>query len=214
MKLYTSVGPNPRVLRMFMAERGVELETVDVDIIGGENLTDEYKARNPGAQSPCLEMDDGSVLSEITVICNYLDEVSPGPSLVGDTPEQRAETRMWNRRFDAKILEPMTTAFRSAEAIGLFENRCHVMPDAAKDLKEIVQESYAWLEPLMAGKEFVCGDRFTLADIQLYCFVDFGTSVGQTLPADLPNLQAWFTRMSERPSVPLGFHAQELAQAE
>ena len=119
MKLYTSVGPNPRVVRMFMAERGVELETVDVDIIGGENLSDEYKARNPGAQSPCLEMDDGSVLSEITVICNYLDEVSPGPSLVGETPEQRAETRMWNRRFDAKILEPMAVAWRSAEAIGI-----------------------------------------------------------------------------------------------
>ena len=174
MKLYSSVGPNPRIVRMFMAERGVELPVEDVDIMAGDNLADSYKALNPSAQSPCLQLDDGSVLAEVTVICSYLDEINEGASLIGDTPEQRAETRMWNRRFDARILEPLSLAFRSAEGLEMFKDRCRVIPHAADDLKATVQESWAWLEPLMADKQYVCGDRFTLADIQLYVFADFG----------------------------------------
>lgn len=211
MKLYTSVGPNPRVVRMFMAERGVELPVEDVDIVAGENLDDNFKALNPSAQSPCLQLDDGSVLAEVTVICAYLDEISEGASLIGDTPQQRAETRMWNRRFDARILEPMTLAFRSAEALEMFKDRYHVIPHAADDLKATVQKSWAWLEPLMADKEYVCGGRFTLADIQLYIFADFGKMVGQSMPDDLPNLQAWYARVAQRPSVMASFHPSELS---
>jgi glutathione S-transferase len=211
MKLYTSVGPNPRVVRMFMAERGIELPVEDVDIVAGENLADNYKALNPSAQSPCLQLDDGSILAEVTVICAYLDEISDGASLIGDTPQQRAETRMWNRRFDARILEPMSLAFRSAEALEMFKDRCHVIPHAADDLKVTVQKSWAWLEPLMADKQYVCGDRFTLADIQLYIFADFGKMIGQGIPDDLPNLQAWYARVAQRPSVIASFHPSELA---
>jgi glutathione S-transferase len=210
MKLYTSVGPNPRVVRMFMAERGVELPVEDVDIVAGENLADNYKALNPSAQSPCLQLDDGSILAEVTVICAYLDEISDGASLIGDTPQQRAETRMWNRRFDARILEPMSLAFRGAEALEMFKDRCHVIPHAADDLKVTVQKSWAWLEPLMADKQYVCGDRFTLADIQLYIFADFGKMIGQGIPDDLPNLQAWYARVAQRPSVIASFHPSEL----
>jgi glutathione S-transferase len=212
MKLHTSVGPNPRVVRMFMAERGIEIDSVDVDIMGGENLSDDFKALNPSAQSPCLVLDSGLVLSEITVICNYLDDISEGPSLIGETAEESAETRMWNRRFDVRILEPMSLAFRSAEGLGIFENRCHVIPHAADDLKATVQENWLWLDQLMAGKDYVCGDRFTLADIQLYCFADFGTMIGQGVPAECSNLQAWFARIAERPSVAASFHPSESAQ--
>ena len=211
MKLYSSVGPNPRIVRMFMAERGVELPVEDVDIMAGDNLADSYKALNPSAQSPCLQLDDGSVLAEVTVICSYLDEINEGASLIGDTPEQRAETRMWNRRFDARILEPLSLAFRSAEGLEMFKDRCHVIPHAADDLKATVQESWAWLEPLMADKQYVCGDRFTLADIQLYVFADFGKMVGQGMPDDLPNLQAWYARVAQRPSVMASFHPSEVA---
>ena len=211
MKLYSSVGPNPRIVRMFMAERGVELPVEEVDIMAGDNLADSYKALNPSAQSPCLQLDDGSVLAEVTVICAYLDEINEGASLIGDTPQQRAETRMWNRRFDARILEPLSLAFRSAEALEMFKGRCHVIPHAADDLKATVQESWAWLEPLMADKQYVCGDRFTLADIQLYVFADFGKMVGQGMPDDLPNLQAWYARVAQRPSVMASFHPSEVA---
>lgn len=214
MKLHTSVGPNPRVLRMFMAERGIEIDSVDVDIMAGENLSDSYKALNPSAQSPCLVLDSGLVLAEITVICSYLDEINEGASLMGDTPEERAETRMWNRRLDARVLEPMSLAFRSAEGLELFKDRCHVIPHAADDLKATVQENWVWLDALMAGKDYICGDRFSLADIQLYCFADFGTMIGQGIPADCANLQAWFARIAERPSVMASFHPAELAQAQ
>ena len=209
MKLYTSIGPNPRVVAMFIAERGIDLPVQEVDIMAGENLGDDFRKLNPSAQSPCLQLDDGSVIAEVTVICSYLDEVTDGPSLIGATPEERAETRMWNRRFDTRILEPMTLAFRSAEAIGLFKDRYRVIPHAADDLKATVQDSWAWLEPQMAGKTFVCGDRFTLADIQLFAFADFGAVIGQGIPESLPNLQAWFKRVTERPSVAASVHPSE-----
>lgn len=209
MKLYSSIGPNPRVVAMFIAERGIDLPVQEVDIMAGENLGDDFRKLNPSAQSPCLQLDDGSVIAEVTVICSYLDEVTDGPSLIGATPEERAETRMWNRRFDTRILEPMTLAFRSAEAIGLFKDRYRVIPHAADDLKATVQDSWAWLEPQMAGKTFVCGDRFTLADIQLFAFADFGALIGQGIPESLPNLQAWFKRVTERPSVAASVHPSE-----
>ena len=209
MKLYTSLGPNPRVVAMFIAERGLDLPVQEVDIMAGENLGEDFRKLNPSAQSPCLQLDDGSVIAEVTVICSYLDEVTDGPSLIGVTPQERAETRMWNRRFDTRILEPMTLAFRSAEAIELFKDRYRVIPHAADDLKATVQDSWAWLEPQMAGKTFVCGDRFTLADIQLFAFADFGALIGQGIPASLTHLQAWFNRVKERPSVAASVHPSE-----
>lgn len=211
MKLYFSVGPNPRVVRMFMAERGISIPEHEVDIMAGENLGEDYRKLNPSAQSPCLVLDDGTVIAEVTVICQYLDEITEGPSLIGATPQERAETRMWNRRFDARILEPMSLAFRSAEALELFRGRCHVIPHAADDLKATVRESWAWLEPLMTGKTYVCGERFTLADIQLFVFADFGAMVGQPLPEGLPNLQAWFRRIAARPSVAASLHPPQAA---
>jgi|TARA_B110000902_G_scaffold267180_1_gene358880 glutathione S-transferase len=185
---------------MFMIERGVEIDRVEIDIMAGENLNDEYKKLNPSAQSPCLILDNGMALAESTVICSYLDEISDGDSLIGTTPEERAETRMWSRRIDGKILEPLTLAFRSAEGLPMFESRCRVIPHAADDLKAIVQESWAWLDGLMGDKQYVCGERFTLADVQLYVFADFGNLIGQGIPAELANIQAWFARVGERPS--------------
>ena len=211
MKFYSSRGPNPRLVRMFMMERGIELPTVEVDIVAGENVSEDYKALNPSAQTPCLQLDDGSVLAEVTTICGYLDEISPGLSLIGETPQERAETRMWNRRIDVRILEPMTLAFRSAEGLPMFESRCRLIPHAADDLKAIVQENWAWLESLMAGKDYVCGDRFTLADVQLFCFAEFGGMIGQGIPADLPNLQGWFARIAARPSAAASRHPADFA---
>lgn len=212
MKLYSSIGPNPKVVRMFMAERGIDLPTVEVDIIKGENLEQGYRALNPSAQSPCLELDDGRVLAEVTAICEYLDEITDGPSLIGETAEERAETRMWSRRLDSRILEPMTLGFRSAEGLPIFEKRYHVIPHAADDLKATVQENWAWLDALMAGKDYICGDRFTLADVQLYAFAEFGAMIGQAIPAELSNLQGWFARVGARPSVAASRHPSEVGR--
>src|SRR3546814_17245230 len=115
MKFYNSVGPNPRVVKLFMAEKGIEIPEVSVDLRGGENRRAPYNVDvNPAGQTPALELDDGSILSEITAICEYLDEKYPEPTLIGSTPEERANTRMWTRRVDLQICKPPPTGVRFA----------------------------------------------------------------------------------------------------
>src|SRR3978361_1566922 len=103
MKLYDSVGPNPRVVRMFTPEKGIEMPRQPVDLRKGENREAEHLKRNPHGQMPTLELDDGHYLSEITAICEYLEEKNPKPALIGATAEERAECRMWTRRVDLSI---------------------------------------------------------------------------------------------------------------
>jgi glutathione S-transferase len=185
---------------MFMAERGIEVPRAEVDLRGGENRQPAYMAKNPMGQMPCLEMDDGTVLSEITAICEYLDETMPGPSLIGGTPRERAETRMWTRRIDLNIAEPMTSGFRFAEGLKLFQNRIRCIPQAAGDLKATAQERLAWLDGQIAGRSFICGERLTLADILLFAILDFAKGVGQPPNPELRNITAHHARMQARPS--------------
>jgi glutathione S-transferase len=186
---------------MFAAERGVELPSTRIDLRGGENRQPAYLAKNPAGQMPALELDDGFVLAEITAICEYLDEIGPaGKTLIGSTPKERAETRMWVRRIDLNIIEPGANGFRFAEGLKLFQSRIHVIPQAADDLKAIAREKLAWLNGLMEGREFVCGSRLTLADILLYCFVEFFGTVGQPLDPANANIAAHTARMKARPS--------------
>jgi glutathione S-transferase len=202
MKFYNSVGPNPRVVRMFMAERGIEVPRVEVDLRGGENRQVLYTAKNPAGQLPCLELDDGTVLAEITAICEYLDETAPpgGPTLIGATPLERAECRMWTRRVDLNVAEPLANGYRFGEGFKFFEKRFRCIPEASAGLKQIVQDKLRWLDGLMAGRAFLCGERLTLADILLFCFLDFGSKVGQPLDPALGNVVAHHTRMAARPS--------------
>jgi glutathione S-transferase len=199
--LYTSIGPNPRVVNMFIAEKGLTLPTRVIDIVAGENRAAEYRKLNPAAQSPALELSDGSVLTETTAICRYLEALYPQPSLFGGTAREVAETDMWSRRLDLQIIEPLVLAFRGAEGHALFKDRCYVMPTAAPELKAYAQSGLTWLNEQMAGRTYLCGDRFTYADIQLFCFVDLGNQVGQPLNAAHANLQGWFERVAARPSV-------------
>jgi glutathione S-transferase len=200
MRLYNSIGPNPKVVRMFMAEKGIELPRVEVDIRGGENRREPFLAKNPSGQCPALELDDGTIIAEITAICEYLDEKYPGPSLIGSTPEQRAETRMWTRRIDLNIVEPMANGFRYTDGLKMFQDRMHCIPAAGEDLKQIAQKHLTWLDGLMAGKQFFCGERLTLADILLFGFLDFFNGVRQPINQDNKNIVAWHARMKARPS--------------
>ena len=200
MKLYNSIGPNPQVVRMFLAELGQDLETIEVDLMAGENRQEEHLKRNPSGQMPALELDDGSFLAEITAICEYLDEKNGNTDLIGKSAEDRAETRMWTRRIDLQIIEPMTTGFRYAEGLELFKTRMRTIPEAAEGLKLIAQEKILWLDELMEGKEYICGERFTLADVMLFCFLNFGTTVGQVINPDAKNILNWFEKVKKRPS--------------
>ncbi|MEX1154915.1 glutathione S-transferase family protein [Parvibaculum sp.] len=200
MKFYNSIGPNPRVVKMFMQEKGIKLPFVEVDLMAGENRKEPYLAKNPSGQAPALELDDGTVLAEITAICEYLDEKFPGGTLIGTTPEERAETRMWTRRVDLNICEPMANGFRYSEGLPLFQNRMRCLPEAAAGLKAIAQDKLAWLDKLMNGREFLAGKRLSLADILLFGFLDFGAVVGQPINPEFKNVSAWFERMKARPS--------------
>ena len=123
MKLINSVGPNPHVVRMFMAERGIDIPMEELDIQKGLNRQEPYLKTNPAGQTPCLVLDDGSVVTEITAICEYLDEKFPGKKLMGDTPEERAQNRRWTRWVDLNIVEPLGNGFRFSEGLRTGQDR-------------------------------------------------------------------------------------------
>lgn len=200
MKLYNSVGPNPRVVRMFLHEKGMEVPREEVDIRGGENRKEPYLARNPSGQCPALELDDGTILAEITAICEYIEDTHPEPALIGTSPLEKAKTRMWTRRVDLNIVEPLANGFRFAEGLKMFQDRIHCIPQAADDLKASAQKKLTWLDRQMEGRQYIAGDRFSLADILLFCFVDFGTQVKQPLNPENKNVMAWYERVKARPS--------------
>ncbi len=201
MKFYDSVGPNPRVVRMFAAERGATLgEVIKVDLRGGENRQPAHLARNPFGQMPTLELDGGAFLAEITAICEYLDEVASGASLIGATAAERGECRMWMRRVDLNVVEPMANGFRFSAGLKLFENRIRCLPEAAEGLKAVAQDNLKKIDGLLAGHDFLCGNRLTLADVLLFCFLDFGAQVGQPIDPALTNIVAHHARMKARPS--------------
>jgi len=201
MKLYDSIGPNPHIVRMFMAEKNISIPKQTVDLRAGENRQAEHLKRNPHGQMPTLELDDGSYLSEVTAICEYLEEKQPAPPLIGSTAEERAaECRMWTRRVDLNICEPLAMGYRFGEALKFFEKRIPVAPEASPGLKMIAGNRLEWLNGQMAGKTYLCGNRFTLADVLLYCWINFGNQVGQPLNPANTNIAAWFARVGERPS--------------
>lgn len=201
MILYDSIGPNPRVVRMFAAEKGVELPSQSIDIVAGENRDADYLAVNPAGTTPALRLDDGPVISETVAICEYLDEAGGGSSLIGTDKVMRAITRMWVRRVDLLVAAPMTLGFRAAEGRAMFEPRMKVASAAAAaDLKAIAAEGLVWIERQLGADSWLCGDRFSLADIVLFSFIEFGSQVGQPLPAGCDNLRGWLERTAARPS--------------
>lgn len=206
MKLFDALGPNPRLVRMFLAEKGVDLPTQQVDIMAGENRGDDYRLRNPFGQMPSLQTDDGRVLAETAVICEYLEERHPAPPLVGTTPEERAECRMWSRRIVLNVTEPMSNGFRWGEGRSMFEKRIRILPEAADGMKALAQDGLALLDGLMGEGPWICGERFTLADVTLYVNLDFFAGVGQPLDPAKKELGAWFGRVAARPSADASLH--------
>ena len=206
MKVLNSFGPNPRMLRMFMLEKNITIDSVEHDLMGAENRKEAYLSKNPGGQLPALELDNGDVIAETIVICDYLEELHPDPALIGKSAQERAEARMWNRRIEQKITENIYAGFRYAEGLQLFENRMRCLPEAAGGLKASGQDGLAWLDMQIEGKEFICGDRITIADLVLYCCTDFASGVGQVTDSKLENVTAWFHRIENRASAVESLH--------
>lgn len=206
MKLYNSVGPNPRLVRMFLAEKGLNIPFVEVNIMAGENRGEAYRKKNPFGQMPSLELDDGRVIAETTAICEYLEEKQPAPALIGTTAEERAETRMWTQRAVLNVIEPLANGFRYGEGLPMFKGRMRTIPQAADDLKALAQDGLRLFDACLEGRRFIAGSRFTLADIALYCLLDFGATANQPLDPKLANVGAWFQRVAQRPSAEASLH--------
>lgn len=201
MKLYTSVGPSPRTVRMFAAEKGVTLNLEQVDILDGECRREPYLSINPMGSTPALMLDSGQVVTETLAICEYLEETASGPALIGTTAEERAEVRMWTRRIDLGFVGPLTLGFRAAEGRAMFAPRLRVArEEAAADLKGMASDMLDMLERRLAGQDFVAGNGLRLADILLFCFVDFSEQVGIPALEGRPALAVWHGHMAARPS--------------
>jgi glutathione S-transferase len=199
VRLFDSFGMNPRILRFFLLEKGMDIPRREMNILDAENRQSDYLRINPAGQMPAVELSDGTILSEVPAICEYPEELKPEPALIGRTPEERAVTRMWWRRVELNICLPMVQGFYFAEALDLFRTRTRCLPEAADGLKERARDGMRWIDGLIAG-EWLAGDRFTAADICLYCNIDQLRTVGQPIPDECFNLKAWFERVDARPA--------------
>jgi glutathione S-transferase len=200
MKLYHSFGMNPRLVRMFVHEKGLKLDGVPLDLLAGENRKSPYTDKNSMGQTPMLELDDGTCLPETGAICEYLEERYPTPALIGTTIDERAATRMWWRRVEINICLPMVHAFYYKEGYELFKDRVYCLPEAADGLKRKAQAALKWLDGEIEGRKFLCGDRFSVADICLFTYVDQLHDGGQPIDTSLRNVVRWHGRVSARPS--------------
>jgi glutathione S-transferase len=207
MRILNSFGPNPRMLRMFLLEKNITLDFIEHDLMAAENRQEPYLSKNPGGQLPALELDNGAVIAETVVICDYLEELYPKPALIGTTVEEKAEARMWNRRVEQRITENIYAGFRYSEGLQLFENRMRCLPEAADGLKATAQDGLAWLDIQLQNKQFICGNRLTIADLVLYCCTDFASGVGQSIGNNLANVNSWFSRIENRKSAIGSLHS-------
>jgi len=199
-------APNPRVVRMFAAEKGIELPIRPVDVRRGENHRPPYNPEiNRTGPVPALQLDDGPVICEILPICEYLEELFPARPLIGATPVERAETRMWLRWIDLKYVERMTEACvvrpgPIREHYAAHNYQTLLPPETGVTCARIAGEKLAWLDGEMHGREFICGDRFTLADVHFYVFLDFFETLGLHYPRECRWIDDYFRRVGARPS--------------
>lgn len=200
MLLYDADSPAPRCLRMFLLEKEVVLPSVTIDVFSGENRREPFLRLNPAGQTPALQLDGGQVLAEAVAIAEYIEELHPLPALIGCTPAERAETRQWWRRVELNITEFIHNAYHYAEGLDRFRDRIPVAPEAADGLKRIARDRIAWLDHMLGDGPYLCGSRFSAADIWLYVWLDFGAAVGQPFDRALPRLGPWFERIRARPS--------------
>jgi glutathione S-transferase len=203
MKLYTSSrAPNPRRVLMFMAEKGIAgIHTVQVDLGKGEHRGAAFMAVNPMAQVPVLELDDGRTLAETRAICTYLEGMFPHPNLMGEGFEERAFIEMMDRRCELQLFLRIANCVRHTHpGLAALEQPQFGDFGAAQGAK--VRESARWLDGVLADRDYVAGDRLTIADITAFCALEFARGLMRFRPSDdgLANLQAWRDRIAERPS--------------
>ncbi|MDP2802432.1 MAG: glutathione S-transferase [Phreatobacter sp.] len=200
MKLYdTPLAPNPRRVRVFLAEKGIDIPRVTIDLGKMEQKSESYAAVNPRQRTPALQLDDGSILCESVAICRYIEALHPEPNLFGRTPKEIGEVEMWSRRAELNLLSTIAFAFRHLHpAMAVME-----VPQV-KEWGEInkarIVDELTFLDRQLAGRDFVCCDRFTNADITAMIGVDFLKPTRVAVPDELVDLKRWHAAMAARPS--------------
>lgn len=191
-------APNPRRVRIFLAEKGVTVETIEVTIATGANRAPPYLVKNPLGLLPVLELDDGRILRESIAISRYIEELHPEPNLFGNDAWERAMIEQWNRHAELEMLWPIAQTFRNTHAF--WQGRIKQSPEFGAITKEIANDRLDWFEGELGKRPYLAGDRFTVADITLLCAIDFGRIVDIRIGDARPNLKRWHTDVSARPS--------------
>jgi glutathione S-transferase len=192
-------APNPRRVRIFLAEKGVAYDTIEVSIAAAAHQTAEFRRKNPIMLLPVLELADGKVLRESVAICRYLEELHPEPNLFGVDAWERAQIEQWNRHAELELLWPTAQVFRNTHAF--WEGRIKQAPEFGAIMREHLAVRFDWLNEELGTRQFFAGSRFTVADITALCAIDFGKVVNIRIDAAThPNLAAWHKRVTERPS--------------
>ena len=199
IRLFDSFGMIPRMVRFFVLEKRLDIARYEVDLLLGENRDPEYLKLNPSGQTPALELSDGTILGEGPAICEYLEELVPDPPLIGTSAKERAITRMWWRRVELNICQPMILGFYYGEGLETYRTRMRCIPEAADGMKERARDGLRWLNKLLRG-EWVAGPSFTVADIHLYSFVQEMSEKGQSVPDDCEAVLSWMGRVGARPA--------------
>ncbi|MDG2276918.1 MAG: glutathione S-transferase family protein [Pseudomonadales bacterium] len=198
MKLHEAPSPNARRVHVFMAEKAVELDRVVVDIRAGENIQDDYLAKNPAGRVPVLELDDGTFLSESVAICRYLEGLNPDPNLFGSTPFEAATIEMWGRRAEINFMTNVAGAFRNIT--GFFKDRETPVKEWGEVCAEVAPKTLTMFDEQLGQTEYLAGDRFSIADITLGVALDFAEMVKVVTIPELANLNRWRAQIAQRPS--------------
>jgi glutathione S-transferase len=199
MKLYNSpAAPNPRRVRVFLAEKGVQVPLEDVDIGNRVNRQPEFLKKNPLAGVPVLELDDGECIAESVAICRYFEGLHPDPPLMGVDAKDRAIVEMWNRRMEFAVLMPIADSFRQRHEF--FKGRIRQLPDYANLQKLNAEDNLKWLDTELANRPYIAGDRYSIADITAMIAIDFARISKIAIQPDQKNLARWHAEVAARPS--------------
>jgi glutathione S-transferase len=206
MKFYDcAIAPSPRRVRIFLAEKGITLPTIQVDLRKGEQFGDAFRAINPECTVPVLELDDGRRISDSLAVCVYLEQTRPQPPLMGVDAADRAIVAEWQRRAERYGFLAVAEAFRNSTPA--FKTRALPGPDDYAQIPALVergrartQKFFKLMDARLADREFVAGDRYTIADITTLVAVDFAGWIKLTIPDDCPHLRRWHAAVAARPS--------------
>jgi glutathione S-transferase len=199
MQLHCGIGPNSYRVRIFMAEKGIDLPRVDVDLTKGEHKSPQFLKLNSLGQIPVLVLDDGTVITESVAICRYLEEIHPSPPLFGSSAVGKAKVEMWNRRVELVVMGTIgDVALHTQE---LFKDRVPQFPAYAEAQRHNVPSKWTWLDNEIAdGRPFIAGDEFSIADITAGVSAWLGDFFQLERPASLQNVGRWLERVRSRPS--------------